>query len=239
MHQENLQFRDYQQIELGPAFENRRIFKIRALTRCRSFCRSYCRQVILPHITGTSHIPLFKLAPYGTVDSLKRRSAFTRCRVCRLLVDLVARHLNNESTSSSPKSNHVWLRPYVDSGGYLFDVYLDGRELGAMRHVTKTSFDRLLKSPNFNNLKTDRPALSDLIKAWMNRCRESHGDTCNTSFGVSSQRYKSSCKLILIDTIEERLVLEQPSLERRYIALSYVWGGVSAFQTTTKNFQRL
>jgi hypothetical protein len=166
--------------------------------------------------------PLFKSAPYGTFYCLKDRSVATKCPVCMLLVDLVARHLNYESTSSPPGSQHVWLRPSVDSGGYLFDVYPNGHELGAVRYVKKGSFDRLLNSATFDDLQTERTVSSKPIEAWMHCCQETHGDTCKTSLNVSSQRYRSSCKLILVDTTEERLVLEQPSLERRYIALSYV-----------------
>jgi hypothetical protein len=123
--------------------------------------------------------------------------------------------------------------------GYLFDVHLNGHEPGAVRYVKKGSFDRLLDSTTFDDLQTERPVSSKLIEAWMHCCQETHGDTCKTSLNVSSQRYRSSCKLILVDTTEERLVLEQPSLERRYIASSYVWGGVLALQTTTKKLQRL
>jgi hypothetical protein len=241
MRHDSLQFGDYQPIEHGPAAEHRQIFKFKHAEPYGSFCSSYCRQFILPHITGTTPPgrPLFKSAPYSTFYCLKDRSVATKCPVCMLLVDLVARHLNYESTSSPPGSQHVWLRPSVDSGGYLFDVYLNGHELGAVRYVKKGSFDRLLDSTTFDDLQTERPVSSKLIKAWMHCCQETHGDTCKTSLNVSSQRYRSSCKLTLVDTTEERLVLEQPSLECRYIALRYVWGGVLTLQATTKNLQRL
>src|SRR5256885_76563 len=154
MRHDSLQFGDYQPIEHGPAAEHRQIFKFKHAKRDGSFCSSYCCQFILPHITGTAPLPLFKSAPYGTFHCLKDRSVATKCPVCMLLVDLVARHLNYESTSSPPGSQHVWLRPSVDSGGYLFDVYLNGRELGAVRYVNKGSFYRLLNSATSDDLQT-------------------------------------------------------------------------------------
>jgi hypothetical protein len=56
---------------------------------------------------------------------------------------------------------------------------------------------------------------------------------------ISSERYASSCELILVDTIEERLVVGQPSLTLRYVALSYVWGGVAMPKTTMGNIEEL
>jgi hypothetical protein len=186
MRHDSLQFGDYQPIEHAPAAEHRQIFKFKHAEPYGSFCSSYCRQFILLHITGTTPPgrPLFKSAPYGTFYCLKGRSVATKCPVCMLLVDLVARHLNYESTSSPPGSQHVWLRPSVDSGGYLFDVYLNGHELGAVRYVKKGSFDRLLDSAAFDDLQTERPVSSKLLEAWMHCCQETHGDTCKTSLNV-------------------------------------------------------
>jgi Heterokaryon incompatibility protein (HET) len=62
---------------------------------------------------------------------------------------------------------------------------------------------------------------------------------CNSFFTGASGAYLSSCNLILVDVIDKKLILGQPSLERRYIALSYVWGGVSTLRATTKNLDAL
>ena len=201
-----------------------------------------CHGFILPLISGS--LPTFKSVPYGTLEGLKDRSASTICVVCALLVDIITRqqdpgYVQHADAPSSSDSSHILLRPSVDTGGYFFDLYFAGQELGAVRCVTKPSSQRLLDSLPYDDLYKERCISPNLIQEWVHRCRETHIETCSASLNVFGNRYSLSCKLILVDTIEERLVLDQLSLERRYIALSYIWGGVSALQTTTKNLHKL
>jgi hypothetical protein len=171
----------------------------------------------------------------------RTRKNTAHCPVCGLLIEVVQRQLNvayRQLVGLPTNSSYVLLRPSVDIGGYFFDIYLDGLELGAVRCASKLSFHELLNSAT-NSQKGDDQMTSSRIKDWLHSCQQKHGESCRASIHVPSRRYNRACKLILIDTIEERLVLNQSSLDLRYVALSYVWGGVTALQTTSENIQHL
>ncbi|KAF1987041.1 HET-domain-containing protein [Aulographum hederae CBS 113979] len=69
------------------------------------------------------------------------------------------------------------------------------------------------------------------IQNWMRVCENTHGLSCTHCFT------EPPLSPILIDVKNAKLV--QASSEARYIALSYVWGGVTTFQTTKENYSDL
>ncbi|KAK8104711.1 uncharacterized protein PG998_011744 [Apiospora kogelbergensis] len=71
----------------------------------------------------------------------------------------------------------------------------------------------------------------DCIRQWIHTCDHEHGEECHPS---SSQ--KAGRPLWLIDVEQDCLV---PAAEHRYVALSYVWGGVESAQTTTDNIEAM
>ena len=66
------------------------------------------------------------------------------------------------------------------------------------------------------------------IRAWINECEHIHSGLC--SIGHMDMESSNSDKIMLIDVSRMQLVESLPT--SRYIALSYVWGGVSGLQTT-------
>ncbi|PMD52694.1 HET-domain-containing protein, partial [Hyaloscypha bicolor E] len=73
-----------------------------------------------------------------------------------------------------------------------------------------------------------------LILSWLRDCEVGHTSTCNPN---TDQRYKSYVDIILIDVLELRLVRARS--DWKYLALSYVWGGVAILQAMIENIATL
>jgi hypothetical protein len=105
-----------------------------------------------------------------------------------------------------------------------------------MREHSRLS--ELFKSVVHDRNKDDRFSPS-ILKNWMRFCEHQHGEQCAAPIRVVTRRYNRERQLILVDTQQQSLVLDMSSSQQRYIALSYLWGGVTALQTTNKNIQEL
>lgn len=70
------------------------------------------------------------------------------------------------------------------------------------------------------------------LKGWLTHCEESHS-SCNTSHVLE----KPTTHFFLVDTRDKCIV--RPKTHCRYIALSYVWGGVPQHKLTEDNLQEL
>lgn len=69
------------------------------------------------------------------------------------------------------------------------------------------------------------------IQLWLDTCDRKHGPRCHTFVSRPKSR-----PLWLVDVVMECIV---PAKKHRYAALSYVWGGVDAAQTTKANIDFL
>ncbi|KAF8856625.1 HET-domain-containing protein, partial [Acephala macrosclerotiorum] len=77
------------------------------------------------------------------------------------------------------------------------------------------------------------------LKRFLRSCETRHGTSCaNVTGQVGDQKSdgdRRSVTLLLIDVEKHCLVSFDSSLEYRYIALSYVWGGANSLTTTRAN----
>ncbi|KAK7914245.1 hypothetical protein PG985_011948 [Apiospora marii] len=80
-----------------------------------------------------------------------------------------------------------------------------------------------LPDPNWINLEE--------VRQWIETCDLEHGEECHHPSLIGTER-----PVWLIDVEQACLV---PAEEHRYIALSYVWGGVESSQATTDNIELL
>lgn len=71
-----------------------------------------------------------------------------------------------------------------------------------------------------------------LVNYWLRRCNEYH-EHCH----VSRSQGRKDVDIRLIDVVDQCLV--HGTLANRYLALSYVWGGVGRLKATTGNIGAL
>lgn len=72
-----------------------------------------------------------------------------------------------------------------------------------------------------------------LLRCWMRYCRKWHGPACDSLVNTTSARPWDSKSFRLIDVHNQCLVLQRAPC--RYIALSYVWGGIDSLSTIKLN----
>ncbi|KAK1825792.1 heterokaryon incompatibility protein-domain-containing protein [Podospora conica] len=75
----------------------------------------------------------------------------------------------------------------------------------------------------------------DLLRYWMKRCQETHGDICHAR-PVRFPPQACPDGILLVDL--EGFNLCHSSLDQRYAALSYVWGNANNLRTTTASLPR-
>lgn len=73
------------------------------------------------------------------------------------------------------------------------------------------------------------------LSTWLQECETKHASSCGLT--TSKNQRSRSTGLLLVDV--SRSCIVESSTDDRYLALSYVWGGVSQFMTTTKTLPRL
>lgn len=79
-----------------------------------------------------------------------------------------------------------------------------------------------------------------LVQGWLRECNEQHSHSKRNRVQAQAVRnslfqYKDG--FLLIDVVDEQLVRKTEPCD--YVALSYIWGGVQSFQTTTENIEKL
>jgi hypothetical protein len=77
---------------------------------------------------------------------------------------------------------------------------------------------------------------ASLAKSWLQECNKNHEHAKRTR-NTTNSLFQHKDGFLLIDVIDEKLVRRNKPCE--YVALSYIWGGVEPFRTTTKNIDRL
>ena len=99
----------------------------------------------------------------------------------------------------------------------------------ANEEMTWAEAQRLkLRGAYFNEVNIEQ------IRGWRQRCHYGHGPWCSDDHRSDLQGHLS--KLILIDTRENCIV--EADTSTKYIALSYVWGGVSTVRLTLATKER-
>lgn len=76
-----------------------------------------------------------------------------------------------------------------------------------------------------------------LIKEWLNLCHESHGQHCEVTRAKEFDEQVSMSYFAVIDVREMRL--SPLPKDKRYVALSYVWGLGDKFKTVSSNVRQL
>ena len=149
--------------------------------------------------------------PYGSREDLRSRQACSFCRLVNRLLPL-------DLSSSTP----IQVRPRLE---HRPDRHLDiyaGIQIQMSVEVVHHGFDK----PDVKLCPKMEPAE---ICGYLQRCENSH----DHSRLKDNRLYHTPIDLTFISVPEGRLV--RGSSRDRYFALSYVWGGISMFQTTMSN----
>jgi hypothetical protein len=171
-------------------------------------------------------------------DSIKTQADCSLCRLIAFAVESVSREWQNGETPQICKIKSS--RMNLDDGG---DIDTDLRSLDIVAVYEWSESDTISLLP-VQSTQSPEPFLGQLIKAeidpaqileWLQKCRTEHHEQCQTpetrAF-VELQPY-----LLVIDS-HEHCLTKLPH-KGRYLALSYVWGGVDRSQTKLENVKEL
>jgi hypothetical protein len=75
-----------------------------------------------------------------------------------------------------------------------------------------------------------------LLRGWLANCESNHGSNCNHG-NYDTARYRLPIDITVIDVWSHCLI--RTTSDVRYMALSYVWGGIPMLASTKKNFADL
>ena len=165
--------------------------------------------------------------PLGSLHQVRNS---TNCSLCRLITLAIFEGTREMGPGSDefPENRKVVLRWRGDS--FFIDRLTEKCRLGFVR-TDSTSTERtqwILPIPT-------SPVDLSTVRRWISLCINDHGSSCSScldnagNFGLEALR--------LVDVIEER-VTEIRNVSR-YLALSYVWGGVPNVRLTTGNKRSL
>ncbi|KAH9215479.1 heterokaryon incompatibility protein-domain-containing protein [Leptodontidium sp. 2 PMI_412] len=144
--------------------------------------------------------------PLGILDRIRRT---TDCSLCRLIVLAVYETQRGWSGVLSGEITLEWM-PFMGPGGGF--------------QVTGSGWLGYGTTINFLDVTRAR--------GWVTACESNHGDACNPRWDQSIGPFISGLDVLrLIDVVKGCLVeLQGPC---RYLALSYVWGGVNGVRLTS------
>ena len=198
---------------------------------------------------------LLKLDPSSQAKGLAHRLAFAdiksqrhHCDFCRLLYHaiknvsetVVGNHDKNIQTVTV--SSHAKHQLKVTIGGsHRLELSLSGHEAYKKMPFEQTfylqeMFTELLGESNQGcSLVDQRPINFSEVKQWLSDCQRLHGLQCRPATNYGFVRRPS--RLLVVD-VHKMCLVDLPA-EAKYVALSYVWGGVRLLHLNKGNLSSL
>jgi len=104
---------------------------------------------------------------------------------------------------------------------------------GRYKVVIRAVSDLMPAQPHFGRISPKRTSFLDYaqIKGWLHHCESKH-ESCTVT------RNSKPTKHFFVIDVRDRCIVE-PQEPCRYVALSYVWGGVSQYMLTEDNLEEL
>jgi hypothetical protein len=171
--------------------------------------------------------------PMGRLGQLRKKK---NCALCKIVVCAVfeADRAWETYQKSDQELTLKWIGGYGPAGALWVS---GGGALGSSICFVNESTHPTSTSQVRSSLPIPKPQLDiQRVRRWMSVCANDHGDDCNPSWSQMSSPgpiIPGLQFLRLIDVVSECLVeIQSPC---RYLALSYVWGGVPNFRLTTSN----
>jgi hypothetical protein len=188
-----------------------------------TFCQ-ICRGLDLAfYSSGTGACP-----PHlnlGSVHELKSRTG--HCSLCALIVGLCDDLINGETLL---KEKFIVLKPW-EMG---LEVYAEQPPESAQRQQAIFVGELNIFPAQPSSVPTTqggrRTVSTTILKQLLNRCETSHGTACGGGADLPNNR--RAVTTLLVDVQRDCLVTVDSNIDTRYVALSYVWGGVDMLLTT-------
>ncbi|CZR61558.1 uncharacterized protein PAC_11455 [Phialocephala subalpina] len=178
--------------------------------------------------TGNGTVP-----PHIDLGTIYNLSYRPDCPVCGIVLGFIK---SDKAGAGIDKQHqgHIVLRPW-EMG---IEIYYEFER--GLNHRPHLLVGELSVHPkdlaSSDNETGGRMVSGPLLKSFLRSCETRHGTSCvNVAREVGDQIDRRSVTLLLIDVERHCLVSFDSSLECRYIALSYVWGGANSLQTTRQN----
>ncbi|KAL6404521.1 hypothetical protein AUP68_13914 [Ilyonectria robusta] len=224
------------------------------MAQCTEFCQRL-RSLEAQHGELPSHDELIKALHLdndgyllGTQEELRNRPD---CSFCQLVLTACAEakspHENDRKADDLAESlSKEPVRVVMFPGEHCLRLSYPSRLGTRLMFVTEDT--RKLKpeqGPHSARIVRGRQISPSLVRSWMERCEESHGDTCfhippnldKMEFRRGNISEEGHSNFRLVD-VQKRCVSEMP-LGTRYVALSYVWGKTPTFRLQRSNFEYL
>lgn len=164
---------------------------------------------------------------YGKIGSI-RGLDHDRCELCRILLKAFGRLPGFSPTDTDIRVNNCSLARYKGLEHNTCSFRVEGRQLelapAVLPVVTTDEGEPVLA---FTGRPVSRQFNPSLVKYWITQCTEQHG-ACKPE--RSSEDFDFPFRLIDV----QRCCLVDAPLGARYVALSYVWGGVKQVMLNRK-----
>ncbi|KAG1777345.1 heterokaryon incompatibility protein-domain-containing protein, partial [Suillus placidus] len=208
-------------------------------------------QIFLDGIPDTEDIPLDYLS------SILKKSY--QCNFCRLISFHVRRtwmldkfphvdisgiecrmftiHCGCLQLASYPPSKFRCYRLCITMGGLedLWKRYPAFRIAGALNiHLMQEDAFKFGRPTDLHSRRIKNTVDINMVKKWIKLCQESHGDTCKSLSRIGEHDNRTLPGFVRVVDVVLMSVVPAPS-GCRYVALSYIWGGIGAEYWTTKD----
>ncbi|KAM7189032.1 Heterokaryon incompatibility protein (HET) domain containing protein [Naviculisporaceae sp. PSN 640] len=180
------------------------------------------------------------MLPHGNWNQLRcRASCQTQCRICNLILSLLAVDPNNPTqlhhrlAKIDPEVQGTQFEfQELDNGEVILGVKYGLVPVGALRIVESRNRDKALRH---SGAPTGDEAYALLSKyfSWIMNCEIRHGKKCSKY--LSDKRCQKPIPLVFIDVTNHCLVRATSAV--KYFALSYVWGGPQTMATKKSNVE--
>jgi hypothetical protein len=200
-------------------------------------CRT-CRTFKTVGENGLTNDTTIQWRPYGNFNQFTLRQ---HCAFCRLVLHLIVcgkNELHPRLAAIDREVQGVQVFPQrLLSGEWFLAVEYAFRRMGAIRAVREDNYRTVVRQSDDSKADSAVALLHDeriirgpqhvstrVVLEWLGNCEHDHGETCNTG-----PKQSEDIRILLVDVVNKQLVSESSTC--RYLALSYVWGGVSMLRT--------
>ncbi|KAG2370309.1 heterokaryon incompatibility protein-domain-containing protein [Suillus spraguei] len=155
---------------------------------------------------------------------------FPHCR-------MFTKHCGCLQLASYPRSKFRCYRLHVTMEGLedLWKIYPAFRKAGALNvHLMQEDAFKFGRPTDLHCRRMKKTVDIKMVKQWIKLCQESHGDICKSFSRIGEHDNRKLPGFVRVVDVVLMAVVPAP-FGHRYVALSYIWGGIGAEYWTTKD----
>ncbi|KAG0696281.1 heterokaryon incompatibility protein-domain-containing protein [Suillus ampliporus] len=184
----------------------------------KSYQCSFCRLISF-HVRRTWTLDKFPFIDLSGIE-------------CRMF----SKHCGCLGVPSYPPSTFRCYRLYITMEGLedLWKRYPAFRVAGALNiHLMQEDAFKFGRPTDLHCRRVKNTVDLNRVKKWIKLCQENHGDACESLWRISGSGKKLPGFVRVVDVVSMAVIPAPPGC--RYVALSYIWGGVGTEYWTTKD----